>query len=139
MPYNIEVMCLGEDFYPLLERAATGLNGIQDQFRFEVSHPSQRSPGLAFRRDEYETGDVWDFLKGQRERGAPRPFIIAFLKRPLRSKRYSNLFGSHLGESGLAVVTTSGSAQYVKEDERYCRYYMVRYAPVLRQLAHQST
>lgn len=128
MPYNIEIMCLGEDLYSLLERAATGLNGIQDQFRFEVTQPSQRSPGLAFRRDEYVTDDVWEFLKRQRDKGAPRPFIIAFVTQPLRSTRYANLFGSHLGESGLAVVTTSGAAQYVKEDERYCRYYMVRYA-----------
>lgn len=128
MPYNIEIMCLGEDLYSLLARAASGLNGIQDQFRFEVTHPNQRAPGLAFQRQVYETDDVWEFLKSQRKTGAPRPFIIAFVTQPLRSKRYSNLFGSHLGEAGLAVVTRSGTAQYVKEDERYFRYYMVRYA-----------
>jgi len=121
-------MCLGADFYPLLEREAEGVNGIQDKFRFEVTHLSLRAPGLAFRREEYVTDDVWRFLKSQREKGAPRPFIIAFVSQPLRSSRYANLFGSHCGEIGLAVVTTLDSSQYVKEDERYCRYYMVRYA-----------
>lgn len=128
MPYNIEIMCLGEDIYPLLSRAATGLNGIQDQFRFEVTPPDLRAPGLGFLRTEYLTTDIWEFLERQRGEGAPRPFIIAFVTQPLRSARMSNLFGSQHGEAGLAVVTTSDAAQYVKDDERYCQYYMVRYA-----------
>lgn len=128
MPYNIEVTCLGTDQYALLERAAAGLNGVQDQFRFEVTQVSQREAGLSFRRDEYFTEEVWEFLSEQRKYGAPRQFIIAFVSRPLASERLSNLFGSHRGKDGLAVVTNSDSSQYVKEDERYCRYYMVRYA-----------
>lgn len=128
MPYNIEIMCLGSDQYDLLSRAANGLNGVQDQFRFELTHFSQRQPGLAFQRNEYFTKEIWDFLDSQRKEGAPRPFIIAFFDRPLRSNLFGNLFGSHHGESGLAAVTTAGAAQFVKEDERYCRYYMVRYA-----------
>lgn len=127
MRYTIEVMSLGEDMYPLLERAAAGLNGIQDQFRFEVTRQNQRAAGLEFRRNEYLTTDVWSFLRAQRERRF-RPFIIAFVSRPLRSEKYKNLFGSHEGENGLAVVTTFGAAHYVKEAERYCRYYLVRYA-----------
>lgn len=128
MPYNIEIMCLGEDLYSLLARATNGLNGIQDQFRFEVTPPSQRAPGLAFRRNTYETDEVWKFLSNQRKAGAPRLFIIAFVTQPLSSSKYTNLFGSHRGESGLAVVTRSDTAQYVKDDVRYFQYYMVRYA-----------
>lgn len=128
MPYHIEVMSLGEDIYPVLDRAAKGLNGIQDQFSFEVTHPDLRAPGLAFQRDEYLSTDIWQFLKEQRAEGAPRPFIIAFVTRDLRSPQYRNLFGSHCGEDGIAVVTTSSATQYVKEAERYCRYYLVRYA-----------
>lgn len=121
-------MSLGQDLYPLLERAANGLNGIQDQFRFEVTPPAQRAPGLGFQREEYLSTDIWQFLNEQRAVGAPRPFIIAFVTQPLNSPRFRNLFGSHHGELGLAAVTMSGAAQYVKEDERYCRYYLVRYA-----------
>lgn len=129
MPYHIEIMSLGEDLYSLLERAAASLNGIQDRFRFEMTQPSQRAPGLALSRNAYLTTDVYDFLQAQRAAGgAPRPFIIAFLTKPLSSPRIGNLFGSHRGEEGMAIVTTAGTAQYVKEDERYCRYYMVRYA-----------
>lgn len=129
MPYYIEIMSVGADLYPMLQRAAEGLNGIQDQFNFKITHPSLQAPGLALERSAYLTTDVFDFLEAQRlQGGAPRPFIIAFLTKPLSSQRVGNLFGSHRGERGLAVVTTDGSAQYVKQDERYCRYYMIRYA-----------
>jgi predicted acylesterase/phospholipase RssA len=128
MPYNIEVMSLGRDMYPELERAAKGLNGVQEQFRFEVTPEAKRKPGLAFRRQEYLSTDVWNFLKEQRAVGAPRPFIIAFVTEPLSSPAFSNLFGSHAGKDGLAVVTTAGTTQYVKEVEQYVRYFLVRYA-----------
>lgn len=128
MRYNIEVTCIGTDQYAMLARAASGLNGVQDQFKFEVTPPSQRLPALSFGRETYLTDDVWSFLREQRKQGAPRPFIIAFVSRPLTSNRIGNLFGSHCGKEGLAVVTNCDSSQYVKEDERFCRYYMVRYA-----------
>ncbi|MGV0762069.1 patatin-like phospholipase family protein [Tistrella mobilis] len=121
-------MSIGDDMYPLLRRAADALNGVQDQFRFELTHESCRTAALEFRRQEYLTDDIWKFLENQRRTGAPRQFILAFVNEPLRSFRYSNLFGSHKGEVGLAVVTISGSSQYVKDDERYCEYYMTRYA-----------
>lgn len=128
MPYNIEIMCIGEDRYSLLERAANALNGIQDQFIFTPTHASQRGPGIMLKRSEFVTQDIWEFLHEQRSVGAPRPFIIAFVNKPLRSSRLSNLFGSHDGEHGLAVATTHGFFQFIKDEERYVRYYLVRYA-----------
>lgn len=129
MPYEIEVMALGTDVYPLLERASRALNGVQEQFRFRLTAPTQRQLGLAFQRDVYRTPDVWSFLESHRNAvGGHRPYIIAFVDRPLVGTEYGNLFGAHEADDGLAVCTLDGHAQYVREDTRYCCYYLVRYA-----------
>jgi predicted acylesterase/phospholipase RssA len=129
MPYNIELMAIGEDIYSELNRAAAALNGVQDQFRFYPSQGAQSAEGIDFKRDTYVTAEIWTFLREQRRRvGGYRPYIMAFVTRPLQSANYTNLFGSHEGEEGLAVVTTHNAAQYVKEITRYCCYYLVRYA-----------
>jgi hypothetical protein len=128
MPYDIELMAIGEDIYPLLDRAAAALNGVQNQFEFHLSSSDVRREGIGFQRSSYTTAEIFDFLREQRKRlGGRRPYIIAFVTKPLRSARYTNLFGSHEGQEGLAVVTASGAAQYVKEITRYYCYYLVRY------------
>jgi predicted acylesterase/phospholipase RssA len=128
MPYNIELIAIGDDVYPDLHRAAEALNGLQDEFRFYLSPVDQRADGIAFKRDVYKTADVWTFLREHRSRvGGHRPYIIAFATMPLQSERYRNLFGSRQGEDGLAVVTTANTAQYVREITRYYCYYLVRY------------
>src|SRR5579871_1412568 len=121
-------MAIGEDIYPLLERAAAALNGVQNEFEFRLSTPVLRPEGIGFRRSAYSTAEIWKFLRQQRERlGGYRPYIIAFVTAPLRSDNFNNLFGSHEAEKGLAVVTTCNAAQYVREITRYCCYYLVRY------------
>ena len=128
MPYDIELMAIGEDVYPLLDRAAGALNGVQNQFEFHLATAARRPEGIGFQRSTYTTVEVWNFLREQRERfGGHQPHIIAFVTKPLRSSQATNIFGSHEGEEGLAVVTTSDAAQYVKEITRYCCYYLVRY------------
>lgn len=129
MPYNIELLAIGEDTYSDLDRAAAALNGVQTQFCFYLSHGVPRAEGIDFKRNTYTTVEIWAFLREQRRRmGGHRPYIIAFVTGPLQSATYANLFGSHEGEEGLAVVTTDNAAQYVKEITRYLSYYLVRYA-----------
>ena len=128
MPYDIELMSVGVDFYPILAASAALLNGIQQEFRFRLTTQAQRQPALSFVRSEYKTADIWGFLRDQRTRfGGNRPYIIAFVNVPLRSSQLGNLFGSHEGGEGLAVVTLHTSTQYVKEARRYCCYYLTRY------------
>jgi predicted acylesterase/phospholipase RssA len=128
MPYNIEVLGIGEDIDPLLERSIASLNGVQSEFRFHLAPPPQRQAARSFQRSKYNTAEVWSFLRGQRTRfGGHRPFIIAFVTKQLQSDRFANLFGSHEAVEGLAVVTIFGAGQYVKEEARYCCYYLVRY------------
>ena len=129
MPYQIEVMSIGEDLYPALKRCADALNGVQDEFKFHLTSTALRASGIGFTRSQYLTTDLWTFLREQREKvGGHRPYIIAFVTRPLASPRLSNIFGSHEGGEGLAVATTHGTAQYVREEGRYVCYYLVRYA-----------
>ncbi|WP_038973294.1 patatin-like phospholipase family protein [Bradyrhizobium genomosp. III] len=129
MPYVIELMAIGEDVYPLLDRAAAALNGVQKQFDFRLTPITLQSDGLGFVRASYLTTDVWSFLREQRQRvGGHRPYIISFVTKPLRSPKFANLFGSHEGGEGLAVVTASHAEQYVKEIVRYYCYYLARYA-----------
>ncbi|TAZ19523.1 hypothetical protein ELH77_12485 [Rhizobium ruizarguesonis] len=128
MPYDIEVISLGADLYPFIERAIRELNGLQDQFRFRLPLQAQRSQGLTFNRTEYLTTDVWSFLKSQSHLGGKRDHIIAIVDAPLRSPRLSNLFGSHDAADGMAVVSVRDSGHYVKEINRFYCYYLVRYA-----------
>src|ERR1700733_7928679 len=129
MPYNIELMSIGEDTYSLLERSAAVLNGVQNEFMFHLTSASRRQSGVAFQRSQYTTSEIWTFLRDHRQKfGGNRPYIIAFVTRPLKSSRLQNIFASHEGAEGLAVVTTFGAGQYVKEEARYCCYYMTRYS-----------
>lgn len=129
MGYDIELMSIGEDIYPLLERSAAALNGVQSEFRFHMTSAAQRQPAIAFRRLSYLTSDIWPFLREQRTKfGGHRPYIIAFVTKRLTSPKFTNLFGSHEAREGLAVVTTFDAGQYVREESRYCCYYLTRYA-----------
>lgn len=127
MSYDIELMSVGEDVYPTLEASAESLNAVQQEFRYRQT--SQRQAGLGFKRTDYTTAQIWDFLRDQRTKfGGKRPYIIAFVSAPLKSSELQNIFGSHEAHEGLAVVTLHSHHQYVKETERFCSYYMVRYA-----------
>ncbi len=128
MAYDIELISIGEDLYPILRASARMLNAVQSEFRFRLPSEQISQEGLTFRRNDYTTGEIWNFLREQRDRlGGYRPYVIAFVNRPLKSSELSNIFGSHEGLEGLAVVTLHSSSQYVRETKRYCCYYLTRY------------
>lgn len=129
MGYDIELMSIGDDLYPMLNDSAALLNAVQEEFRFSLTAPAQREEGLSFHRANYLTSDIWTFLRGHRKKfGGNRPYIIAFVNAPLESVKLGNLFGSHEATEGLAVVTVHTCTQYVKEARRYCCYYLTRYS-----------
>src|SRR6266849_1957449 len=129
MGYDIELISIGRDIYPLLQRSADDLNGVQSEFRFYLTSLPQRQSGISFQRSSYVTSDIWNFLRDQRKKfGGNRPYIIAFVTNPLQSSELANIFGSHEAREGLAVVTTFVAGQYFKEESRYCSYYLTRYS-----------
>src|SRR2546423_14267408 len=110
MPYNIELMSVGEDLYSTLEASASSLNSVQHEFLYRLT--SQRQPALGFRRSDYTTAQMWEFLREQREKfGGNRPYIIAFINAALKSSELKNIFGSHESAEGLAGVTLHSHSQ----------------------------
>jgi predicted acylesterase/phospholipase RssA len=131
MPYVIELLSVGCDRYPLLELSAKKLNAVQKSFDFRPVQEgsSGRTEAINYSRNGYVTTEIFDFVIGQRTKfGGNRPFIIAFVDAPLKGEQLTNLFGSHRANQGLAIVTFDRMAQYVKEESRFCCYYLVRYA-----------
>lgn len=129
MPFLIEVLCLGQDRYASIEAPARDLNAIQREFVFLLTSPELRPKGLTFQRAQYNTQDVFQFLRDfRKEAKGDHPYLIAFLDAPLESDKLRHLFGSHEATEGLAVVTLYDSTQFVSETRRYILYYLVRYA-----------
>ncbi|HWX42708.1 MAG TPA: pYEATS domain-containing protein [Blastocatellia bacterium] len=143
MPYNIEILSIGGEFCDETGDAFEILNSVQGEFRFHLPPARLRMAGLPFRRKEYYTKDVFDFLRNYRkEAKGHRPYLIAVLSGPLYSDRYHNLFGSHEASEGLAVVTLRDHARYSPSASSFLCYYFIRYslsfvAPSLR--SHRDT
>ena len=137
MAYIIELVCLGEDFYSILDASAKKLNCVQKEFEFRSIPVEERNDGLKElpkKWDEneppdYYSLDVWTFLRNHREKyRGHRQFLLAFVNTPLRSPRGRGLFGSHAAKEGLAAATIFECVHFVKEIKRFCCYYMTRYA-----------
>jgi predicted acylesterase/phospholipase RssA len=128
MPYQIELMCIGFDGYQLLVDASADLNRLQKDFQFEVTYSDNRAEGLNYKREQYLASEVFKFITDHKKRtGGRRPFVIAFVSKPLNGEKFGNLFGSHRAKEGIAAVTIADFSQFVKEAVRYCQYYIVRY------------
>jgi predicted acylesterase/phospholipase RssA len=129
MPYTIEVISIGQDFYPLIESAASSLNAAQKEFVFEVPSARLKHEGLPFQRKQYRTHEVFDFLRSYRAQAkGHRPFLIGVLKGPLESDRLQNLFGSHEAEEGLAIINVLDCNRYADSELQFLRYYFIRYS-----------
>ena len=128
MSYTIEVISLGEDSYAKIAEAVQILNSVQREFRFELPPPRLRSYGASSLKQEYHTEDVWEFLKEYRIAAkGNRQYLIAVVNGALRSKRYSNLFGSHDAPNGFAVVTLRDYHNYANFHRSFLCYFFIRY------------
>src|SRR6266496_707153 len=129
MPFPIEILSLGEDNYASLEVVAKSLNNVQAEFQFNVPPLRLRDLGLPFRREEFHTRDVFEFLLDYRKQAkGHRPFLIAVVNGALRSDSLSNIFGSHRAKTGLAVFTLCDQARYTNSRPAFLCYYFIRYA-----------
>jgi nucleoside phosphorylase len=143
MPFHIEVLSVGESSDAKIGEVAQILNAVQDEFKFHLPPEARRQDGAAFLQDEYQTEQVWDFLKDYRANAkGHRPYLIAVVNGKLNSKDYSNLFGSHRAKDGLAVITLRDHQQFTDSFRSFLCYYFIRYAlsfvcPELK--SHQQT
>jgi len=129
MPYSIEVLSVGEDSDAKIAEVAQILNSVQEEFRFNLPPMALRQDGAAFFQDEYQTQQVWEFLKDYRARArGHRPYLVAVVNGKLSSKKYSNLFGSHEAENGLAVITLRDHLKFADSFRPFLCYYLIRYS-----------
>jgi nucleoside phosphorylase/predicted Zn-dependent protease len=143
MPFNIEVLSVGENSDNKIAEVGQILNASQEEFKFNLPPEARRQDGAAYLRDEYQTEQIWEYLKDYRANAkGHRPFLIAVVDGKLNSKRYYNLFGSHRASEGLAVITLRNYHQFADSFRSFLSYYLIRYAlsfvcPELK--SHQQT
>jgi nucleoside phosphorylase len=105
------------------------LNYGQTEFQFLAAPQNYREIGLRCIENTHETSDIWNLLENYRSTTKGyRPFLVAVVNRPLQSKRWGNLFGSHRAESGFAVITLHDHKRYAESHRPFLCYFLIRYA-----------
>jgi len=131
MPFSIEVLSVGDNSDTKIGEVAQILNAVQEQFKFYLPPEARRQDGAPFLQDDYQTEEVWEFLKDYRATAkGHRPFLIAVVNGKLNSKRTSNLFGSCRAKEndGLAVITLRDHQRFADSFRSFLCYYFIRYA-----------
>lgn len=131
MPFTIELLSVGGDFDKLLREVSTALNGVQEEFRFQLAPARLRTHAAGFAEENYLTTDVFEILRGYRTAAkGHRPYVIGVIDKPLASKKLSNLFASHDARVGIgeAVITLHDHQFFTDSAQLYLCYYLIRYA-----------
>lgn len=124
MAYPIEILSVGGDLYPKIEKVVNILNSKQDEFIFLFPPPRVRNSGVSFKRSNYLKSEVFDFIENYREEVKGfRPYIIAIIDGYLEG----NIFGSSRSQDGIAFYTIEGK-KYLNSEFAYIAYYLIRYA-----------
>lgn len=128
--YSIEVIAIKNELYETLQVACDTLNKVQKQFFFEIPEERLRSGNEFYLQDEYSTEEAFEYITKYRNVAkGNRPCQILVLDAPLyKLDGLGNLFGYHRASEGMAVFTTHTSDRYEKDLQRFCSYYLVRYA-----------
>ena len=129
MPFPIEILSVGDDFYSQVADVIPSLNFGQNEFEFLPVPEKYRELGLRYVEKTYETPKLWKLLESYRSTTKGfHPFLIAIVNRPLQSERWGNLFGSHRAKEGLAALTLHDHDLYVESHRPFLCYYLIRYA-----------
>lgn len=127
----IEIVTIGSVTLVDIEQAISLANSIQGEFFYNLLNPADAQ---AFRMLAYQKASAEEFLNLIESRRSYirgfHPFLLAVVDTELEGKYYSNLFGSHRAEKGIAVVTTSNVEDVIVPDGRmaaYFLYYFARY------------
>lgn len=134
MPFHIEIISIGGDFDRIASETATLLNGVQQEFRFELAPDRVRTYAAGEIRPYYKTAEVFDLLKKYRtDAKGQRPFVIGIINGRLESSgkpHLVNLFASHDAREGVgeAVITLYDHELFAESEKLYLCYYFIRYA-----------
>ncbi len=127
----IEIVTIGAVQIVDVEQAISIANSMQNEFIYSLLNPIDSQ---AFKMLAYQKSTVEDFLNSLESRRSYirgfHPYVIAIVDTELEGKTYTNLFGSHRAQQGLAIITTSKIENIVIPQGRmaaYFLYYLARY------------
>lgn len=138
----VEIVTVGNIPDADLAAALALANSVQHEFAYCVLPGEQAGPMRMRSFDRAQSSYFLDALEQLRHsmRGF-HPFLIAVVDSHLDGPTYSNLFGSHLAEKGLAVVTVANVSDLIISSERiaaYFLYYLARYSLSFVSPAHRD-
>lgn len=127
----IEVVKIGDVPSDDIAAALTLANSVQHEFSFVELSDIQAMDLQMHAYTHAQTTELLDTIENFRKyiRGY-HPFIIAIVDANLDGKKYGNLFGSHRGKKGIAVITVANVADVIVPAKRmaaYFLYYFARY------------
>lgn len=138
MPYNIEIVALGDDLYARLADTIRWLSSLQREFQFHFPPPrllrhlvgtAATSPAPFATGTHFTTAEAWTALRSYRSIAkGDRRYLIAFTSSSLSSTKYQNLFASAEAGEGLAVVTIADQERFTASFDAYVAYYLTRYS-----------
>lgn len=127
--FAIEVLTVSASLSKSISLAMESLNGLQQEFHFAFPPTDLLIQAEVMQRERYTTTEIFDWLSKYRDNAkGHRPYLILVVDGFLSSPKLHNIFGSHKAAEGLATFTTHKSGQFVHDQVRYFRYYLVRYA-----------
>ena len=138
----IEVVTIGERDLEDVLAAISLSNAEQGEFAFELAIDEIAAPMAMHAYESAVVSDLMDHIEEVRTtaRGF-HPFIVAVTDAHLRGKKYGNLFGSHRGENGIAIITTSSVSDVIIPADHmvgYFIYYFSRYALSFMSPGHRN-
>lgn len=128
----IEIVGIGDIDVDYVVTPLALANSVQKEFLF-LEFPKDQASSLQMHAYTHvQAPELLDSLESFRKqvRGY-HPFIIAITDATLDGPRYNNLFGSHRGNKGVAVITIANVPDLIIPKHRmaaYVLYYLARYA-----------
>lgn len=114
-----------------IQAAVSTANSVQRSFVFDyLSEHDAASLRLNAYRRVVASSLLAEIERTRRNVSGYCPYLIAFTTAALDGDGYSNLFGSHNAQAGVAVVTSSNVPSVIIDPERmtaYYLYYIARY------------
>lgn len=127
----IELVTMGQVPSVDMAQAISTANSVQQEFHYALMSPFDAQP---FKMLAYQKATAIEFLdqleKRRKDIRGFHPFIIAVVDTELDGKVYSNLFGTHRAENGIAISSVANVEDAIIPRGRmsaYLLYYFARY------------
>jgi len=138
----IEIVVVGTKDLSEVSSAMALANAEQDEFAFQFASNEIQERMQVRAYNTVKADDFFDQMESIRtEVRGFHPFVIAAIDAHLDGKQYSNLFGSHRADKGIAVVTTDHVVDVIIQKDRmaaYFIYYFARYALSFLSPTHRN-